>query len=198
MNENLTLFLSPQGEIIHVVESPHISRPVTHPKRKLTHKEKTLINAKWHISAIIRSPRTFGLTIDEIISSYDKHSEVLGQEGEAKSEIIHRLFQKGWIRLRRYPANLWLIDTFRLTDKAKDLLYDWANNIIKGTLGFTETNPNLPVKIVYEGGEITKYTLQDIAKDKLFNVECNDSSGELFKAPTDRERSKISPYMRDG
>jgi hypothetical protein len=49
----------------------------------------------------------------------------------------------------------------------------------------------MPVKIDFSGGQITKYTVQDIAQDKLFNENLLVGE-EFYKVSSDRVRFKIT------
>lgn len=53
-----------------------------------------------HINFVIHNPEIFDFTIDEIHSTYKRHKEPIGTEGKAREEILHRVFSKGWVRLR--------------------------------------------------------------------------------------------------
>jgi hypothetical protein len=163
---NIAFFLNPFGELIRVKGANHVS-------------------------AIIQSPETFGLTREELEAIYNKYHEPLGQEGKAREEILTNLVRAGWMRMRRYPNKFWSINLFKLTVKAKDLLYDWANNILKGTWGFKETDPYMPVKVDFVGGQISKYTVKDVASDKLFNEEVTTVAETIYDISPSRERAKI-------
>ena len=67
-------FISPEGEIIPVVDR--------------------------HIVRIVRAPKDFNLTVEEIKAVYRKHNEDVGWEGFARDEIIWGLLKKDWVRLR--------------------------------------------------------------------------------------------------
>ena len=69
-------FISPAGEIVEVGTS--------------------------HIAKVIRTPEPFGLTMETIEKTYEKYSEPVGLEGQARKEILVKIIEKGWIRARRY------------------------------------------------------------------------------------------------
>jgi hypothetical protein len=51
---------------------------------------------------VIADPEKFGLTIEEIRAAYAMHGERIGVEGEARKELLLRIINHGWIRIRRY------------------------------------------------------------------------------------------------
>ena len=67
-------FLSPKGKLIRVGTS--------------------------HIAEVIRHPEEFGLSLEEIEKAYRKYGEKLGTEGKARGEILSRIIQEGWIRVK--------------------------------------------------------------------------------------------------
>jgi len=143
-----------------------------------------ILQASNHIQMIIRNPQKFGLTIEYIKSVYDKYNEKLGTEGRAREEIIKTLVNNGWIRVRRYPNRFWSINVGRWSKKVKDLLWDWANKILKGISGFKEADPYMPVKIdVGDNYNFikTKYTVKDIAQDILYLKEEINQKRERLK-----------------
>lgn len=73
---SIAFFLSPEGHLIHVQDN--------------------------HVGTIIRDPPKFGLTPVEIESAYRNHGERIGVEGEARKELLLRIINHGWIRIRRY------------------------------------------------------------------------------------------------
>ena len=137
----LALFISPDGKVIEA--------------------------GKNHINLVISHPNLFGMTKHEIEAVYQKHGERLYTEGQAREEILKDLVNRGWMRLRRYPNKFWSINVDRLTSRNKDFLYDWAKQMLTGEGGFKEADPYMPVKIDTKVGQITKYTISDIARDVL-------------------------------
>ena len=53
-----------------------------------------------HIRQVIAEPRTFGLTMESIRAVYDRYGEEFGSEKCARREIIIKLLEKGWTRVR--------------------------------------------------------------------------------------------------
>lgn len=127
-----------------------------------------------HIDMIIKNPRKFGLTKEYIESIYDKYNERIGTEGRAREEIIKHLVNSGWIRIRRYTNRFWSVNVGKWSKRVKDLLWDWANKILKGVAGYKEDDPYMPVKIdVGDNYNLikTKYTVKDISQDILYLKE---------------------------
>ncbi len=102
-------FISPDGEIVPV--------PVN------------------HIQRVITSPGLFNLTKEEIKAVYKKFNEPLGLEGKARKEILARLIEAGWIRIR-YKGKYDKL-TFQLSvldDKKIDFLIRFANAALRDEL----------------------------------------------------------------
>jgi len=133
---------------------------------------KIVYCGKTHIDLINKYPKKFGFTKDDIIRIHDKHKEKIGQEGNAREEIIRDLVDKGWIRIRRYPNKMWSININKLNKKVKDFLHGWANKILKGVQGFKEADKFMPVRIMPLASSdmsiVSKsFTVGDIANDVL-------------------------------
>ena len=114
-------FISPTGELIWVEER--------------------------HIRTVIRDPERFGLTGDEIAAVYKRHGERLGLEGNARKEILTSLIRKGWIRIRRYPDQCWVININGMQKGVRAMLCQSARHIHSGCQ-FKELDRYMPVKIV--------------------------------------------------
>ena len=78
-----------------------------------------------HIAQIIADPKTFGITrawIDEI---YANHNEKIGTEGEAREEIILKVLESGFIRVRQYKTR-WSLTLHKLDVKTRANIKKWA------------------------------------------------------------------------
>ena len=85
-----------------------------------------------HINNIISNPDMFGYTKDEIEKIYKKYKEPMGLEGKAREEIMKDLINKGWIRVRfNKKRQQWIIQLNKLDKKRKDIMYRFANEVIK-------------------------------------------------------------------
>lgn len=78
------------------------------------------VGGQTHIFHIIENPSLFGLTKDDVETSYIKHHEELYTEGKARVELIKRATQSGWIRVRKYNE-YWSIQ-FDLYEKRKAVI----------------------------------------------------------------------------
>lgn len=81
-----------------------------------------------HIHAITEKPAAFGLTKAFIDKVHKKHKEPIGSEGNAREEIMVKLMNRGWIRIRYVrQGDMW---TVQLDEKSgvpyKDYLKKWA------------------------------------------------------------------------
>jgi hypothetical protein len=117
-----------------------------------------------HIGLVIRDPEQFGLTLGEIAAAYMKYGERRSIEGPARREILLKVINNGWIRVRRY-RNYWSITANALTDDAQELLQDWAKKMFEGRHGFRETNMHMPVKMSTSEGDFL-FAIGDMAEGK--------------------------------
>jgi hypothetical protein len=127
-------------------------------------------NGMSHVSLIISSPEKFGFTKKQVVDLYEKYKEKLGVEGKAREQLLRLLFDKGCMRIRRYPNKFWSIQVKKLTKSAKDYLYDFANKILKGFHGFKELDKYMPVKIDTDNG-IKNHTVEQVKNDVIYTNE---------------------------
>ncbi len=127
-----------------------------------------------HIDVVIKYPEKFGLTSSRIKEIYNQYNEKIGQEGKAREEIIVDLLKKGFIRIRRYK-NTYSLNIGKMSKKIKDILFDWANKLIKtGINGMKEKDRYIPINIQgFQDHFMKTLTIQDIANDALY--EKNES-----------------------
>lgn len=148
-------FISPAGEIIDVRTS--------------------------HIAEVIGNPGLFGVTTDEIRDAYDRHGEKIGSEGEARKEILLRLVERDWIRIRRYENRYWSI-TVGWSPEASRSLSRWADRILgPGISGRFEADPYMPVRI--NGNENSPgspgvMTIRKLAEGEFLriSIECRSAA----------------------
>jgi hypothetical protein len=88
-----------------------------------------------HIHSIISYPKKFGIPMTMIESAYRKHKEPLGSEGDAREEILIRLMEKGWIRIRyinrQYSVVVQLSDVFYAGGSWKHAVSKWSRYAVK-------------------------------------------------------------------
>lgn len=117
-----------------------------------------------HIDEILKNPKAYGLSLDEIKELYAAEKEELGSEGQAREKIIKKLILEGWIRLRYYHRNdMWTANVSRLAKKQKDLLYRWAKQMLShGSSKFSELKIDLPTGVIAS-------SIGAVASDALYN-----------------------------
>lgn len=82
-----------------------------------------------HIQFIINKPKLFGLTKEEIQAIYKKYNEKIPVERKAREEIIKKVSEKGFIRVRHYSKpDYWSIqfDDYRKRKKTITEFLSWA------------------------------------------------------------------------
>jgi hypothetical protein len=103
------------------------------------------ISGMKHIQIVIMNPPLFDLSIEEIREKYREYNEPIGFEGKARKEILTRVLENGWIRIRENTKeNKWTIECY--DHKAKE---DNINDIIayiSSTLIYNSANPLIIVK----------------------------------------------------
>ncbi len=82
-----------------------------------------------HIAKVISKPELFRITRQEIEDAYSRHSEKIGLEGKAREEIIKRLVENDYIRIRQYPSH-WSVTVYKLNGWTRDRLKKWAEYIL--------------------------------------------------------------------
>ena len=134
-----------------------------------------------HISTVIAEPDRFGLIQKEIQTAYDQHREKLWTEGEARKEILLKIIEQGWIRIRRYPNRHWSLTAKDLSATTQERLRTWAEQMLSGINGFKEADIYMPVKIsTFEGESVC--TIGDLADSSVPGRQ--DSPHSLFKTST--------------
>lgn len=83
-----------------------------------------------HIARVIATPEKFGLTTKEINVIYEKYGEDIRSEGNAREEIIKKVSEKGWVRVRYYltKGEYWSIqfDTYANAEFTSRNFVEWA------------------------------------------------------------------------
>jgi hypothetical protein len=132
---SVAFFLSPAGQLVNVPQN--------------------------HISTVIADPERFGLTREEIDAVYEEYGERVGVEGEARKELLLRVINHGWIRIRRY-RNYWSVTAPSLSPPVWERLQCWAALTLEGIDGFKEADRYMPVRTSTLDGE-SNYSIGDIA-----------------------------------
>ena len=96
---------------------------------------KVMEPTMYHIGAIIDDPEKFGEMNYDIIMTFNKHGEPLSRnsEGKARNEIMKRVMERGFIRVRKQNirrSQKWVIELYKLTKRKVKYLANWAKNLI--------------------------------------------------------------------
>lgn len=81
-----------------------------------------------HIQSVIQNPAKFGETLDRIKKDYERYKEQLTWEGKAREEIMIRIMNRGWARIRE-RSNQWTVQVSKINQKMNDVLWMWAKTI---------------------------------------------------------------------
>lgn len=123
-----------------------------------------------HIDMVIKNPETFGHTDESIKEIYDSYNEPVGQEGQAREQIIIDLIKKGWIRVRKYGNKGWSLNLQKLTTRIKDYIFNFADKITsEGLFGIKEKDLYSPVNIIsfVDNAQMT-YTFKQLLSSVMY------------------------------
>ena len=121
-----------------------------------------------HIAQVIKNPKAFNMTIEEIEEIYDKENETMGSEGKARKKIILNLIRRGWIRIRRYHRpDMFSVNVPGLNKKVKNYLYQWSQAMKDLGLKYTPVKIDMPDKVLH-------YSIDEISNDVLFQESVLD------------------------
>ena len=81
-----------------------------------------------HIQEVINCPEEFGETLGGLKNLYGVYEERTPHEGKARVEIMKRILQRGYIRIRE-KRNYWVIELLQFSHKEKKLISQWVNYI---------------------------------------------------------------------
>jgi hypothetical protein len=144
------------------------------------------IGGSTHIDQVIANPKKFGLTKEYIKRVYDKHVEKLGREANAREEIIFKLVNSGFIRIRLYPNKFWGVNVNRMDSRTKKALSKWAEIARENKFA----GKKMDVMIDTKNGTIRDYTVDDLYYEKHLNE--SDICEKWFKPEFVKSISEFS------
>lgn len=149
-----------------------------------------------HVMAIINFPQAFGVTRAHVEATYRTHGEPLGQEANAREELIREAVATGWIRFRRYERDdpRWSMTVQALDAPARSRITGLCSAIIQGTSRGREPQPDLPVRILELGPDTVRQreTVENIARGALI-----DEGDPLPAAASERHWTDLDPRGAD-
>lgn len=130
-----------------------------------------------HIQQVVKNPQVFGLQKDYIEKVYKRHNEIIGNEGNAREEIMDVLFKRGFIRARLYVNQFWSITLSNFNRKAKKSLAKWAEDASKDK----SSGKYMPVRILDVRGNkmYQEWDVNDIMYDKHINENEKDDKDSI-------------------
>lgn len=123
-----------------------------------------------HILTVVKHPAVFGETKKTIEATFEKYGQSMYSniEGKAREEVMLRVIGRGFIRVRQGGSRSnqhWSIQLNRVTPKANDAIWSWANQIIKdGTA--KDKYADVVIHELGRGDKMTKSDLSSIASGK--------------------------------
>lgn len=131
-----------------------------------------------HIGAIIKNPSKFKTTSKHIQDTYDKYGERLGQEADARVDLIFEALAIGFIRIRLY-RQYWAVTVDKLDKPTRKKLLAWTQNEIV----HKKTGKYFPVKlnIVNNHRKEREVSVRKLDNGKLINIDTIEEFVELLK-----------------
>ena len=114
------------------------------------------IGMNTHIEFVIKNPKMFNITKEQITELYKKHGEQIPVEGIARREIILDLLEQGFIRIRQYKTH-WSI-SLKQWDESQFILSKWAYI----ATDIKNAGRYMPVIITTLNGSKFNYTVEDL------------------------------------
>ncbi len=153
----------------------------------ITPKGKVLQASNYHIGTVINNPEWFGMTDKQLKDIYDKHNEKMSHflEGKAREEIMTKLLQKKFIRIRQKIMGSYTVQLNRITVQLSDYLWMWANKESKQTQDkYADVNIH-----VLKGNKMIRTSL-----DRIASGENIDESIKNKRHLTEKECESIKFY----
>lgn len=119
-----------------------------------------------HIDAMLAKPERFGFTKHLLQQYFIKHNEQYGHEGKARAEIISKLMDKQWTRIRYIPrTDSWTMQiSGNLTKQKKDLIWSFIEGIISGSIK-TRGSKHSDIRVLNTQGTLLfSGSLEDVLK----------------------------------
>ena len=99
-----------------------------------------------HITSVVDEPKKFGFKKADLQKVFDKYNEPYGHEGYARDDILTKLIQKGWIRVRYAQRQAtWTLQSDKLSGNVKNLIFDFVAKMVNKK----EMSPYAGIRIVY-------------------------------------------------
>lgn len=129
-----------------------------------------------HIKLTINHHTKFGLTKEYINTIFKKYNEPLYLEGKAREEIIKKVLNKGWVRIRRYnrPRVYWSIQFDKLTPLVEGNINSFCFSILKGVGGKIEKSKNIEVVLAGVDGFEKRVPMEELAIKSKKMIEMRD------------------------
>lgn len=122
-----------------------------------------------HIGMVIAEPRKFGTTRNWVEGMYQQYDEPLYSEGRARREVLRRVLQKGWIRVREYVGaeGHWILEFEQWTPDVQRRARAWAVKLLAGRGGKSVRDRHADVRLVGLKGFQRTVQLSVLAKMSL-------------------------------
>jgi len=148
-----------------------------------------------HINYINSNPSKFGITKNLIIKLHKKFGERMGQEGKAREEIMINAIKKGWIRVRYTDRRGWIAQTYSMSKKDKENVWDFVVKMLKTKqdgkyADMVVTSIDNPADNVFT-------SFEDVIKGELFTEAEYKSVEKILKEFTDTYLTDDNIYLTE-
>lgn len=127
-----------------------------------------------HISQIISAPENFGITREWIDQKHQEYGERIGQEGKAREEIIKEVLKDGFIRIRKYKNDEWVINVHRISKKNKERIVKWAEKITENGIDGIKASPMDKARITDMGSYNEILTMRKLSTGSILFESISD------------------------
>lgn len=130
---------------------------------------KTIEVPGLHITSVYQDPGAFGITKEFVDQQYKWFNEPTGTEGKARDEILAKVLEKGWIRVRTNINRIWTMQAWKLTKKTRENMWAFIAEIASPNNYGIKAHEDEGVAILELSGgkEVIRTTVKDVLSGKI-------------------------------
>lgn len=128
-------------------------------------------SGNYHITDVIQNPDVFGWSKEDINDLYDEHGEKVGQEGDARDNLMTSLLKDGWIRIR-IRKNFYSIQVWDFNPNTFNKLERFVSEAITDGINGQHASQYDEAKInALKTGRMKSLSFDEIMKGYLYESE---------------------------
>lgn len=144
-------------------------------------KVRVVKSGNYHINDVIQNPDVFGWTKEEIDNLYDQHGEKIGQEGDARDNLMTSLLKDGWVRIR-IRKNFYSIQVWDFNPNTFTKLESFVSEAITDGINGQYASAYDEAKInALKSGRMKSLSFDEILKGYLYESEEKSIDFNFFK-----------------